>query len=205
LGDFEMAKENTKQKILEVGSEIIHLKGFNHTGIQEVLNAAGVPKGSFYNFFKNKEDFGLQVIDHFIGFFASMMEPIMDDPDSSPLEKIRHILQQFIQIFGERDFSFGCPIGNLAQEMGDLSPAFRKKLKEAVDSMASIYINLIQEAQERREISKEISPKETAYFIVASWHGALGHMKIQKNGVPLENHLRFIFDYILKPETGTLS
>jgi TetR/AcrR family transcriptional regulator, transcriptional repressor for nem operon len=54
---------------LERGAEIIHLKGFNHTGVQEVLRAAGVPKGSFYNYFKNKEDFGLQVIDYFMEFF----------------------------------------------------------------------------------------------------------------------------------------
>jgi len=55
---------------LERGAEIIHLKGFNHTGVQEVLRAAGVPKGSFYNYFKNKEDFGLQVIDYFMECFS---------------------------------------------------------------------------------------------------------------------------------------
>ena len=62
--DYSM-RQNTRQKILEVGAEIIHLKGYNHTGLQEILQAAGVPKGSFYNYFKNKEDFGLQVIDFF--------------------------------------------------------------------------------------------------------------------------------------------
>jgi TetR/AcrR family transcriptional repressor of nem operon len=43
---------NTRNRIIETGAEIIHRKGFNHTGIQEILNAASVPKGSFYNYFK---------------------------------------------------------------------------------------------------------------------------------------------------------
>jgi len=52
---------NTRKRIIETGAAIIHRKGFNHTGIQEILNAAKVPKGSFYNYFKSKEDFGLQI------------------------------------------------------------------------------------------------------------------------------------------------
>jgi TetR/AcrR family transcriptional repressor of nem operon len=198
-GVMQMAnKESTKQKTLEVGAEIIHLKGFNHTGIQEVLQTAGVPKGSFYNYFRNKEDFGLQVIDYFIGFFSSLVKPIIEDPSLTPLGKIRRILDQFIEIFSARDFAYGCPIGNLAQEMGDLSPAFRQKLKEAVDSMANIYMRLIREGQSIGEISEMIHAENTAYFIVSSWHGALGHMKLEKSAQPLESHIHFTFSYILK-------
>ncbi len=194
-----MAKESTKQRTLEVGAEIIHLKGFNHTGIQEVLQAAGVPKGSFYNYFKNKEDFGLQVIDYFIGFFSSLVKPIIEDPSLTPLGKIRRILDQFIEIFSARDFAYGCPIGNLAQEMGDLSPAFRQKLKEAVDSMANIYRRRSREGQHIGEIAEMSHGKNTACVIVASWHGALGHMKLEKSAQPLESHIHFTFSYILKP------
>lgn len=189
---------NTKQKILQVGAEIIHLKGFNYTGIQEVLQAAGVPKGSFYNYFKNKEDFGLQVIDYFIGFFASAVEPITQDPSLTASGKIRAILDRFMEVFRERDFAYGCPIGNLTQEMGDLNPAFRNKLKEAVDCMANIYVRLIREGQSCGEISEKIHAEHTAYFIVSSWHGALGHMKLEKSARPLESHIHFIFNHILK-------
>ena len=60
---------NTRDRIIETGAEIIHRKGFNHTGIQEILTAAGVPKGSFYNYFKSKDEFGLEVIDYFSAHF----------------------------------------------------------------------------------------------------------------------------------------
>jgi len=60
--------DNTKSRLIEIGAEIIHLKGFNHTGIKEILEAAQVPKGSFYHYFESKEDFGLQVIDYFVEY-----------------------------------------------------------------------------------------------------------------------------------------
>lgn len=191
-------RQSTKNRIIEVGAEIMHLKGFNHTGIQEILDAAGVPKGSFYNYFKNKEDFGLQVIDYFVGYFSFFTEGITSERSLSPLEKIRRILEQFASFFESKDYAYGCPVGNLSQEMGDLSPAFREKLKEALDAMAGIYAQLLKEAQARGEIPESIDPTEAAYFIVSSWHGALIRMKVEKSSEPLKSHLKFIFDYVLK-------
>ena len=192
-------KENAKNKILETGAQIIHLKGFNHTGIQEILNAAGVPKGSFYHYFKSKEDFGLQVIDYFSDHFSLLCADILEDAAQSPLEKIKRILQSFIEFFRSKDCAYGCPIGNLSQEMGDLSPAFQDKLKGAMDSMVEIYAGLIQEGQKSGEISLLLDAKKAADFLVSSWEGALIRMKIEKSLESLQNHYSFIFEYILAP------
>ena len=190
---------NTKQKILETGAELIHLKGFNHTGLQEILKAVGVPKGSFYNYFINKEDFGLQVIDHFVGYYTFMSRPILEDPALSPLEKISRLLEWFIEFFKSKDYAYGCPIGNLTQEMGDLSPAFRDKLRSALDILIDSYSGVLAQAQKEGEISQNLDVQEAARFLVSSWHGALMHMKAMKGPEPLENHKRFIFDHVLRP------
>jgi TetR/AcrR family transcriptional regulator, transcriptional repressor for nem operon len=190
-------KEDTKTRILERGAEIIHLKGFNHTGVQEVLRAAGVPKGSFYNYFKNKEDFGLQVIDYFFEFFSGLARETLGDRSVPPLERIRNFLSWFMEFFKSKDFAYGCPIGNLAQEMGDLSPAFREKLRQGLDAMVDLYAEVLAEAQESGDLSKSLDVQEAAYFLVYSWHGALMHMKAVKGPAPLENHLKSIFDYVL--------
>ena len=192
-------KENTKNRILEAGAEIVHLKGFHHTGLQEILEAAGVPKGSFYNYFKGKEDFGLQVIDYFVNFFTSMVKQVVEDHALTPLEKINSILEWFKEFFKSKDYAYGCPIGNLAQEMGDLSPAFREKLKSAIKIMVDLYSGVLAEAQKAGEISQSLDVKEAAYFLVSSWHGALIHMKAVKGPEPLENHKRFIFNHVLRP------
>ena len=191
-------RANTRDRIIETGAGIIHRKGFNHTGIQEILNAASVPKGSFYNYFKSKEDFGLQLIDYFSEQFNRIAKKTLQDTSVSPLNRLYGFLTAFIEHFESQNYEGGCPIGNLAQEMGDLNPAFRQKLKEAIDMMAEAYTSVLAEAQEARKISKNLEVKEAAYFIVAGWHGAIIQMKLEKSIAPLKNHRKFVFEHILK-------
>ena len=138
-------RDNTKSRLIEIGAEIMHLKGFNNTGIKEILQAADVPKGSFYNYFESKEDFGLQVIDYFVDYMAVVAGGVLGDHSVSPLERIRKLLTGFIELFRAKGYGYGCPIGNLSQEMGDLSPAFREKLKYALDSLANTYADALAE------------------------------------------------------------
>ena len=86
-------KQDTKQRILQTGARIIHRKGYNHTGIQEVLTAAEVPKGSFYFYFDNKKDFGLQVIDFFNNMVIEMIAPVVGDKNIPPLQRIENLFQ----------------------------------------------------------------------------------------------------------------
>jgi len=192
--------KNTKELILEIGSDIIHRKGFNHTGLQEILQAAEVPKGSFYNYFKNKEEFGLQVIEYFANRFDRMAKSVLDDSTVSPLKRIEIFLDQFIDYFKLENYTRGCPIGNLSQEMGAINPKFRDKLKSAIDKIVQGYVKVLIEAQIAGEISDHLDVRETAYFIVTSWQGALLRMKLVKSSEPLENHKSFIFNYILNPK-----
>jgi TetR/AcrR family transcriptional repressor of nem operon len=191
-------QQNTRNRIIETGAEIIHRKGFNHTGIQEILNAAGVPKGSFYNYFKSKDDFGLQIIDYFSAHFKRIAKETLEDTTVSPLNRIYGFLTAFMEYFESQNYAGGCPIGNLAQEMGDLSPAFRKKLSEAIDMMVDAYSRVLAAAQKDGKILESLDIRDTASFIVAGWHGAIIQMKLTQSLAPLKNHRKFIFDYILK-------
>lgn len=187
-------KQDTKQKIIETGARIIHLKGYNHTGIQEVLKAAGVPKGSFYFYFKNKEDFGLHVIDFYNNMYMGMIDPIVNNKDLLPLKRIEKMFDLFIDLFKKLDYTCGCPIGNLSQEMGDLNQAFSTKLTESAELIAGVYKDILDEAKQMKEISETIDTQETAEFIVSSWHGSLIRMKIIKSIEPLKLHKRFMLN-----------
>ncbi|MCG8636048.1 MAG: TetR/AcrR family transcriptional regulator [Desulfobacterales bacterium] len=185
-------KQETKYRIIEAGARIIHRKGYHHTGIQEILSAAGVPKGSFYFYFKNKEDFGLQVIEHYDDSYAAMLEPVLGNNDLAPLEKIGHILDFFVGFFDGLDCECGCPVGNLSQEMGDLNPAFSSRLTESVEKTAGIYRDLLVQARDNGDLPDHISTREMGEFIVSSWHGALVKMKINRSTAPLLLHKKII-------------
>lgn len=191
-------KEDTKLKLIRTGAEIMHLQGYHNTGIQEILEKAGVAKGSFYNYFKNKEDFGLQVIDYYVGFFSQVAHPFFEDRSKPPLERIRSLLMWFMEFFRSMEFTLGCPIGNFALEMGDINPAFRERLKLSLDAMADQFAGVLRDAQAAGDLSSDLDVNKASHFIVTSWEGALMRMKVVKSTEPLETHAVFIFDFVLK-------
>ncbi len=101
------AKQGTKKKILRAGAEIIHQKGFNNTGIQEILKSAGVPKGSFYFYFESKEDFGLHLIDFFSDFFFLRCDEYLKDASMPPIQRLRAFFHEFLVYFEENEFKGG--------------------------------------------------------------------------------------------------
>ena len=193
-------KQDTRHKIIEVGARIIHHKGYHHTGIQEVLTEAGVPKGSFYFYFKNKEDFGLNVIDFFNQMYLGMIDPILKNEHLTALEQLEAIFDFFISMFKELDYQCGCPIGNLSQEMGDLNPAFSEKLTQSVETMAGVYQDILDRAKDTDLVPNGLDSSQMAEFIVTSWHGALIKVKINRSVAPLKLHKKFILALVTKPE-----
>ncbi|AFM27495.1 TetR/AcrR family transcriptional regulator [Desulfomonile tiedjei] len=194
-----MAKETTKFRILTEGARIIHQKGFNHTGIQEILDAAEVPKGSFYFYFKNKDDFGLQLIDFYTQFIDSMAQSQLSLTGKSPIERLRGFFRSMMSAAEEQGFKGGCPIGNLAQEMADQNEAFRTKMQEAFRRMSRNIAQCLKEARELKQVRQSLDPQETADFLLNSWEGALLRMKAENSLEPLLVFENMVFNSLLKP------
>lgn len=192
-----MVKEETRLRIIEVGADLIHLQGFNNTGIQQILKAAKVPKGSFYFYFENKEDFGLQLIDHLADSMEKVANQFLEDSPDSPLLKLRRLYEMSIRHYQDFGFTRGCPFGNLSQEMADINPAFRQKLEDVSERMIQFGVDLLSQAQERGELSRNLDPGKTQRFINAAWQGAILKMKLVKNADPLELFLEMVFDHLL--------
>jgi len=190
--------EETKHRIIEAGAELIHQHGFNNTGLKDILKAADVPKGSFYFYFDSKEIFGIEMVDYYAEKFRDTIKQTLDDKSSPPLERLHLFFDAFHAYFESQGFTRGCPIGNLAQEMSDLSEPFRTRLKQALDSMTTAIRATLDEAQKSDDIPPDLDPQEAAIFIIGAWHGAIVRMKVTKSGEPLNLFSKFIFDKLLK-------
>lgn len=191
---------DTKDKLLQIGAKYIHLKGFNNTGLQEVLKEANVPKGSFYFYFKSKEEFGLALIDVFISFFEKSLGYSLSDKSLSGLQRIKAFLYTTTDILKENNFTGGCPIGNLSLEMGDLNENFRLKLSAAFSKMEEKIFECLKDAQSAKEINQSIDIRTSAAFIINSWEGAIVRAKAEKSNRPLEVLEEMIFEKILFKE-----
>jgi len=192
-----MARELTKNAILAKGAGIIFRKGFNNTGLMEILNEAGVPRGSFYFYFKNKEDYGLQIIDFFMKNIRGFAERSVAD-EKTGLGRLRKFFSGLNSWLGTLDYSCGCPIGNLSQEMGDQSESFRLKLREAYGEMKGFIADCLRDDLESGLAGEGIDPESMSVFLANAWEGALIDMKLQKNAEPLRIFMDTAFDIILK-------
>lgn len=188
---------DAKNKLLQIGAKYVHLKGFNNTGLQEILKEANVPKGSFYFYFKSKEQFGLEIIDVFINFFEKEIGSALSDKSISGLNRIRSFLNSTMKGLENSNYKGGCPIGNLALEMGDLNENFRLKLSDAFSKMEEKILDCLIDAQSAEEISQSIDIKSSANFIINSWEGAMVRMKAEKSSRPMEILEEMIFSKIL--------
>lgn len=191
-----MNQQNTKQVILEKSAALIHARGFNNTGIQEILNAAGVPKGSFYFYFDSKESLGLAVVDHYTEIIDSLFVKFLLDASVHPLKRLDNLLCFYEQNFKKTGYRLGCPIGNLSLEMSDISERFREKLKSSIDRLVSRIESCLSEAQGQGSIPGGSDLREHARFIFYGFEGALLHMKVVKGPEPMTSYRNFMLKYL---------
>src|SRR5438874_9982641 len=161
-------KAPTKATLVDAGLHLMLEKGYHHTGIQEVLQAAGVPKGSFYYYFPSKEAFGLEVIAQFAAAYLARLEQYLGDTTASPLTRLRRHHEELLARFERRGCRGGCLIGNLSQELADQSPRLRAQLDTVLTSWRARYAQLFREAQAVGELRADLDPEALADFYLSS-------------------------------------
>lgn len=163
----------------------MHSRGFVNTGLKEILEAAGVPKGSFYFYFKSKEDFGQALVEHLSEFVSAFLNRHLDNRSLPPLDRLMGFFDASCALYEKNGFRGGCPIGNLSLEMSDLSEPMRVKLAGALSKMRTAIRKCLAESQERGELDKKWDPGDLALFMLNAWEGALIDMKVSKSMAPL--------------------
>ncbi|KAB0668703.1 TetR family transcriptional regulator [Oryzomonas sagensis] len=192
-----MKKKDTRGEIIRIGTEMIARQGYNATGIDAVLKEAGVPKGSFYHYFRSKEEFGLAVIDHFAERFEQRMEEFLGNENLAPLARIRDFFESGLTRVTQNQCTKGCLIGNLGQELADLNERFRARLDEIFGMWRERFAACLREAQSRGELSDAVDPAVTAGFILSGWEGAILRAKVMKSPQPMRDFVDLLFSAIL--------
>lgn len=193
-----MNNETTKDRIIRKGAELVYFKGFNNTGIQEILKAAEVPKGSFYFYFKNKEEFGLSLIDYFSSSIKNIAQNQIQAGADDPIGGLRNFFVLFIGMMKKMNYTCGCPVGNMAQEMSDLSEPFRDRIKAVFSELKGMIRECIIKAKESGRLGNDIDPGQFSEFIFNSWEGALIEMKVSKGARSLDVFMDMVFGVLLQ-------
>jgi TetR/AcrR family transcriptional repressor of nem operon len=190
--------KGTKDLLINAGCEVLARRGFNHAGLDLIVQMAEVPKGSFYYYFGSKEEFGLAVLDRFAARAAEQFEAHLGDRARGPLERLRGLGLAWLACLESRECRQGCLVGNLCQEMADQSEAFRARLDAIFCDWADRVAACLREAQAAGEIGAGLDPGALAEFWLAGWQGAVLRAKASRSSAPLRTFLDVMFGLVLR-------
>jgi TetR/AcrR family transcriptional regulator, transcriptional repressor for nem operon len=192
----------TKQRLLDAGLTLLLEQGYNDLGVQALLDSTRTPKGSFYHHFRDKEDFGLQVIDRYMRDVHAGLDLCLNDAALEPLARVRRFFELSEQKYRAEGY-LGCLLGGLGQELSGVSEAFRRKVEECFQSIASRLATSIEQARRDGTIRRDTDPKHLADLLIDCWEGAALRSRLRKDPVPLLEMLDFYFRAVeVSPGTG---
>jgi len=192
-----MTKTETRQRLIEAGTKAMLAKSYHAVGLQEVLTEVGVPKGSFYHYFKSKEDFGVAVIEHYAGEHGKQLQEALVDRSLSPRERLWVFFQKYRDFHSSCNCHEICLIAKLGTEVSDLSCSIQTALKQSSDQCLGQFARCIREGQETGEFDASHDPEMLAEFLHSAWEGAMLRMKITQSMKPLDNFITLVFERLL--------
>jgi TetR/AcrR family transcriptional regulator, transcriptional repressor for nem operon len=188
---------DTRDRILEAGAKVIRVKGFNGSGLNEILTLAGVPKGSFYHYFASKEEFGVCLIEKARDEYLAALRAILSDRKKPAVQRLRQVFEETRQECLESGPTVECIIPKLALETATLSDPVHAAVKCAYQQWSAILAQVIREGQTAGEIDKGLDADRLANVLVMMWEGAAIRMQIDRSVAPLDDFLAFVFDTLL--------
>src|SRR5262245_49558975 len=128
-GHIVLMKPNHRDLLLDTGLRVLHERGFNATSVQDITEAAGVPKGSFYNHFESKEDLGAEVVLRYLES-SNKTQAVLRDAKLSPHARLRKYFEGLVQVAEKKEFCGGCLLGNFGAELSEQSGMIRARVSK---------------------------------------------------------------------------
>ncbi len=189
---------NVRERLLEAGVQTFSKAGFNGCSVQDITEAAGVPKGSFYNHFESKEALGAAALERYWTENACDGLNMLGQADGSPLKRLRRYFEQSAGDMARMEFTCGCLIGNMAAEQSDHSPAIAAQLSAIFVDWSQRIGACLRAAQEAGELASDADPEVLATFVLNAWEGALLRARIEKGERPLRQFIDMLFGQLLR-------
>lgn len=167
-------------------------RGFNDLGVADLLEATGIPKGSFYHHFKSKEDFGLQAIGLYMEEVHAGLDHCLGDLNLPPLVRVRSFFELSIGKYRSEGY-LGCLLGGLGQELSGVSEAFRLKVEQCFSEIARRIATALDEAIERGDLPPATDADAMAELLINCWEGAALRSRLRRDPAPLREMLDFYF------------
>ncbi|CEO39014.1 TetR/AcrR family transcriptional regulator [Photobacterium kishitanii] len=171
---------DTRQHILNIGYQLVVAKGFTNVGLSELLKTAAVPKGSFYHYFKSKEQFGEALIEDYFEYYLEHVATILIQGTGSGFERLTDYFSRWLEIDDGTCNANKCVVVKLSAEVSDLSEPMREALRNGAYSIVNLIVLCIEDGIKDGSITVKDS-QSTAQTLYQLWLGASLFYKLSQD------------------------
>lgn len=180
---------DVRTHILLNGQRSMARKGFSAVGLNEILTAAGVPKGSFYHYFGSKDAFGEAMLKAYFDAYLADTDTILETPGLNMAERLMRYWQSWRENQSYSECQGKCLAVKLGAEVADLSEPMRMALNEGTAGVIDRLANAIKAGIAEGSLSTSGEPIDIAQSLYQLWLGASVMAKIQRSMQPFDSAL----------------
>ena len=191
-----MSKISNRDKILANGLKVVLARGYVGASVRDIVEAAGVPQGSFSNHFTSKEAFALEILERYLANVRVIVGETLRNEALSPLQRLRAYIDASIATIRTNETKNGCLFGNFTAEC-EHSETMRKRLIEIYAELQAAVVYCLKAAMKAGELPRSFKATEVANFIISGLQGAVLLAKAERDLSPAENFKKVLFSTVL--------
>ncbi|MFI7448846.1 TetR family transcriptional regulator C-terminal domain-containing protein [Nonomuraea sp. NPDC049714] len=188
-----MARRSMRNEIVTAALEQFHAHGYNAAGVKTITDAAGVPKGSFYNHFDSKETLAVEVLRV---YGEGRLDELLNGA-GEPLDRLRAHFGALRDEVVRREFTRGCLLGNFGAEIADHSEVIRETVAEGFRQWVEAISTVLAQAQRGGAVRAGLDPELTARFLLNAWEGTLLRARADHSAEALDAFFAIAFGPLL--------
>jgi len=189
-----LAVIETRELLIRIGMELLTERGFTSTGLDAILKRATVPKGSFYHYFKSKEDFGYHVMQAYDEYFRKKLDRWLQDEAVPALQRLRNFVEDAKHGMARHRYTRGCLIGNFGQEVGALPDLYRPAMNDILFAWELRVSACLSAAQAQGQVAQGADCDALAKYFWIGWEGAVLRAKMMQQPGPMDVFLQGFLD-----------
>jgi len=161
----------TKTKLLDTAMHIIRAKGYTATTVDDICVAAGLTKGSFFHYFKSKEQLAVEAAQHFADMAAGLFSTAPYQQIADPLDRLLGYIDFRTAILQGELADFTCLLGTMVQEAYDTHPQIRAACDQHISEHAMTIQQIIEQAKAKYAPDAEWTAESLAFYTQAVLQG----------------------------------
>ncbi|TWV55520.1 TetR family transcriptional regulator [Streptomyces misionensis] len=190
-----MPRVSMREEIIDAAVDTFHARGFHGTGVKDITDAAGVPKGSLYNHFASKEEIAVEAIRRY-GAARRLSE--LTRPGTPALDRLRAHFESLRDEVVRLGIRRGCLLGNFGAEAADHHDAIRATLATGLGRWRAAIAEVIGQAQQEGTVRAQADAETLAGFILNAWEGTLIGARVERHDQAFAEFFTVVFGDLLR-------